>query len=57
MRYIKRQQNVHKSIEAEDNENANYQGVTNKKTSGGGDAYTKMVTKVEKIKVYLTHTS
>ena len=46
------QQNVHKSIEAEDNENANYQGVTNKKVSGAGDAYTKMVTKVEKIKVY-----
>ena len=46
-------QNAHKSNEAEDNENANNQEVTNNKVSGGGDAYTKMVTKVEKIKVYL----
>ena len=43
-------QNAHNANEAEDNENANYQ-VSNNTVSGGGDAYTKMVTKVEKIKV------
>ena len=37
----------------EDNENANNQEFSNKKATGGGDAYTKMVTKVEKIKVWL----
>ena len=39
-------QNANKLNEVEDNENAN-----NQKVSSGGDAYTKMVTKVEKIKV------
>jgi len=43
-------QNAHNANEAEDNENANYQ-VSNNSVSGGGDAYTKMVTKVEKIKI------
>ena len=43
-------QNAHNANEAEDNGNANYQ-VSNNTVSGGGDAYTKMVTKVEKIKV------
>jgi len=39
-------QNANKLNEVEDNENAN-----NQKVSSGGDAYTKMVTKVEKIKI------
>jgi len=43
-------QNAHNANEAEDNENANYQ-VSSNTVSGGGDAYTKMVTKVEKIKI------
>merc|ERR1712223_1638307 len=43
-------QNAHNANEAEDNENANYQ-VSHGTVSGGGDAYTKMVTKVEKIKI------
>ena len=39
------------SNDQEDNENANNQECSNKNMLGGGDAYTKMVTKVEKIKV------
>ena len=45
-------QNSQMSNESADNENANNEvGIPNKRSSGGGDAYTKMVTKVEKIKV------
>jgi cell division cycle 14 len=46
-----RLQNSQMSNEQEDNENANNQEYSNKKATGGGDAYTKMVTKVEKIKI------
>ena len=50
-------QNSQMSYEQEDNENANNQEFSNKKATSGGDAYTKMVTKVEKIKVCLFNLS
>ena len=46
-----RTQHSQMSNDEEDNENANDQEFSNKRPQGGGDAYTKMVTKVEKIKV------